>query len=36
LSERDRKVFFDALIHPPKPAKRLQRAMAEHKRRVAS
>jgi uncharacterized protein (DUF1778 family) len=26
LSERDRAVFFDALIHPPAPSDRLRRA----------
>jgi len=36
LSERDRKAFFDALINPPEPAERLKRAMAEHKRRIAT
>lgn len=36
LSDRDRKAFFDALIHPPEPSERLKRALAEHKRRVAS
>ncbi|MBS0222349.1 MAG: DUF1778 domain-containing protein [Proteobacteria bacterium] len=36
LSDRDRKAFFDALIHPPEPSERLQRALAEHKRRVAT
>jgi uncharacterized protein (DUF1778 family) len=36
LSERDHKAFFDALINPPKPNARLKRALAEHKRRVAS
>jgi uncharacterized protein (DUF1778 family) len=36
LSDRDRKAFFDALINPPAPSERLQRALAEHKRRVAS
>jgi uncharacterized protein (DUF1778 family) len=36
LSDRDRETFFDALINPPKPSKRLVRALAEHKRRVAS
>jgi uncharacterized protein (DUF1778 family) len=36
LSDRDRETFFDALINPPKPNKRLVRALAEHKRRVAS
>ncbi len=34
LSERDRRAFFDALVNPPKPNKRLIRALAEHKRRV--
>jgi uncharacterized protein (DUF1778 family) len=36
LSDRDRKAFFDALISPPEPSERLARALAEHKRRVAS
>lgn len=36
LSDRDRKAFFDALIHPPKLPERLVAALAEHKRRVAS
>lgn len=36
LSDRDRKTFFDALINPPEPSERLRRAVAEHKRRVAS
>ena len=35
LSERDRAVFFDTLVNPPAPSERLQRAIAEHKRRVA-
>jgi uncharacterized protein (DUF1778 family) len=34
LSERDRATFFDTLVNPPTPSKRLQRAFAEHKRRV--
>jgi uncharacterized protein (DUF1778 family) len=34
LSERDRAVFFDALVDPPAPNDRLARAFAEHKRRV--
>ncbi len=34
LSERDRQAFFDALINPPRPSKRLVRAAAEHRRRV--
>lgn len=36
LSDRDRKAFFDALIHPPELPERLVAALAEHKRRVAS
>jgi len=36
LSDRDRDVFFDAMINPPAPSKRLLRALAEHKRRVTS
>ena len=36
LSDRDRTAFFDALINPPEPNKRLKRALSEHKRRVAS
>jgi uncharacterized protein (DUF1778 family) len=35
LSERDRAVFFDTLVDPPAPSERLQRAFAEHERRVA-
>src|SRR5271154_6291017 len=35
LSERDRAVFFDTLVNPPAPSERLQRAFAEHERRVA-
>lgn len=34
LSDRDRSVFFDALVNPPPPNERLQRALAEHQRRV--
>ena len=34
LSDRDRAVFFEALINPPAPNERLQCAFAEHKRRV--
>ncbi|HIJ62405.1 MAG TPA: DUF1778 domain-containing protein [Rhodospirillaceae bacterium] len=34
LSERDRAVFFDLLVNPPASSERLQRAFAEHKRRV--
>jgi len=36
LSERDRQAFFEALANPPKPSKRLVRALADHKRRIAS
>ena len=36
LSNRDRKAFFNAIINPPEPNERLKRALAEHKRRVAS
>lgn len=36
LSDRDRKAFFDALIHPPKSPERLVAALAEHKRRFGS
>ncbi len=35
LSEHDRAVFFDTLVNPPAPNERLQRAFAEHKRRIA-
>jgi uncharacterized protein (DUF1778 family) len=34
LSDRDRAVFFDTLVNPPPASERLQRAFAEHKRRV--
>jgi uncharacterized protein (DUF1778 family) len=34
LSDRDRAVFFDALVNPPEPNERLRRAFAEHKRRI--
>lgn len=34
LSERDRKVFFDALIHPPKPNARLKRAFKLERERI--
>ena len=34
LSERDRAVFFDTLVNPPAFNERLDRAFAEHKRRV--
>ena len=36
LSLRDRAVFFDALVKPPEPSGQLVRALAEHRRRVAS
>ena len=36
LSNRDREAFFEALINPPAPSGRLERALADHKRRVAS
>jgi uncharacterized protein (DUF1778 family) len=34
LSDRDRAVFFDTLVNPPAPNGRLQRAFAQHQRRV--
>ena len=34
LSERDREVFFDALVNPPEANERLRRAFAEHRSRV--
>ena len=36
LSNNDRKAFFEALVNPPAPSERLKRALAEHRRRVAS
>jgi uncharacterized protein (DUF1778 family) len=36
LSERDREVFFDALVHPPKPNTRLKRAFRSARERVVS
>lgn len=36
LSDRDRKAFFDALIHPPRSPERLVAALTEYKRRVVS
>jgi uncharacterized protein (DUF1778 family) len=36
LSERDREVFFDALVHPPKPNARLKRAFRSAQERVTS
>jgi uncharacterized protein (DUF1778 family) len=35
LSERDREIFFDALIHPPKPNARLRRAFKAARARLA-
>jgi len=35
LSERDRQVFFDTLINPPKPNARLKRAFKAERGRVA-
>jgi uncharacterized protein (DUF1778 family) len=35
LSERDRAVFFDALVHAPKPNARLRRAFRAARERVA-
>src|SRR5947209_8694964 len=34
LTDRDRIAFFEALINPPAPNERLQRAFTEHKRRL--
>jgi uncharacterized protein (DUF1778 family) len=34
LSERDRAVFFDTFVNPPASNGRLERAFAEHRRRV--
>lgn len=36
LSDRDRAAFFDVLINPPPPSERLARALADHKRKIAS
>src|SRR5712691_4903485 len=35
LSERDRQVFFNTLIHPPKPNARLRRAFKIERERLA-
>lgn len=35
LADHNWGMFFDALINPPTPSKRLKRAFAEHKRRMA-
>jgi uncharacterized protein (DUF1778 family) len=34
LSERDRAVFFEALVHPPEPNARLRRAFLSARERV--
>ncbi len=34
LSEADRRAFFEALVHPPKPNARLSRALRAGRRRV--
>ncbi|MGA2252890.1 DUF1778 domain-containing protein [Terracidiphilus sp.] len=36
LSERDRKIFFDTLVSPPKPNARLRRAFQSASTRVAA
>jgi uncharacterized protein (DUF1778 family) len=36
LSDSDREVFFDALIHLPKPNARLKRAFRSVRKRIAS
>jgi uncharacterized protein (DUF1778 family) len=36
LSERDRKIFFDALIHAPRPNARLRRAFRSAEKQVIS
>jgi uncharacterized protein (DUF1778 family) len=36
LSDRDREVFFDALVHPPKPNARLRRAFRSARKRIVS
>ena len=35
LSERDRQIFFDVLIHPPKPNARLRRTFKIERERLA-
>jgi uncharacterized protein (DUF1778 family) len=35
LSDRDRQVFFDTLVNPPKPSARLKRAFKAERRRIA-
>jgi len=36
LSDRDREIFFDTLVHPPKPNARLRRAFRSARERIAS
>jgi uncharacterized protein (DUF1778 family) len=36
LTDRDREVFFDALVHPPKPNARLKRALRSAQEKIAS
>jgi uncharacterized protein (DUF1778 family) len=36
LSDRDRDIFFDTLVHPPKPNARLRRAFRSARERIAS
>jgi uncharacterized protein (DUF1778 family) len=36
LSERDREVFFDALVHSPKPNARLRQAFRAAQERIVS
>jgi uncharacterized protein (DUF1778 family) len=35
-SERDRKVFFDAVVNPPKPNKSLKEAAKQYQKQVAA
>lgn len=35
LSDRDREVFFDALVHPPRPNARLKQAFRSAKRSIS-
>jgi uncharacterized protein (DUF1778 family) len=35
LSSGDREIFFNALVHPPKPSARLKRAFRSSRRRIA-
>jgi uncharacterized protein (DUF1778 family) len=35
LSDRDRQVYFDTLVNPPKPSARLKRAFKAERRRIA-